>query len=96
MYRQLVSFALISRHNPVGEGSPAIRYLIFSFPFDMSVNACYSPGATKPDKVSLSCAANECSNGGVGDLDLLPTHETCPYLEVEMLEMYCLGRLNPL
>ncbi len=93
MYRQLISFAFISRRYPVGEGSPAIRYFIFSFSFDLIVHACYSPGATKPDKVSLSCAANECSNAGVGDLDFLATHETCPYLEVEM---YCLGRLNPL
>ncbi len=37
-------------------------------------------GALKPGKLGLDCNANKRSDAGTGDLGVLPTHETSPWL----------------
>ncbi len=40
-------------------------------------------GALKPDRLGLSYKANKCSDAGTGDLSVLPTHETSPWLALD-------------
>ncbi len=37
-------------------------------------------GALKPDRLGLSCKANNCSDAWTGELGVLTTHETSPWL----------------
>ncbi len=39
-------------------------------------------GALKPVKLGLSCKDNKCCDAGTGDLNVLPTHDTSPWLSV--------------
>ncbi len=34
--------------------------------------------ALKPDRLGLSCTVNKCSDVGIGDLSMLPTHKISP------------------
>ncbi len=39
-------------------------------------------GALKPGRLGLGCKVNKCSDAGTGDLGMLTTHETSPWLSL--------------
>ncbi len=49
-------------------------------------------GALKPDKLGLSCKANNCNDVGSGGLGILPTHETSP---IKMVLQRSIARSMP-